>query len=186
MLQYTCGGDNMDERFGFIRDKIDIKILILFVLRRLPESVDFPTLAELVICDDGISYFDFAECVAELINTGHIYYSEDMYSITEKGRRNGEITESSLPYSVRIKAERNANIQSQHQKRNALISTSHEYRNRSGYIVSLSLSDGISDIISMELIAGSEIQAEFMENKFRKNAERIYDKIMNIMTNDDE
>lgn len=172
----------MDERFGFIRDKIDIKILILFVLRRLPERVDLPTLAELVICDDGIGYFDFAECVAELVDTGHIYYSEDMYSITEKGRRNGEITESSLPYSVRIKAEKNANIQAQYQKRNALISTSHEYKNRNGYIVALALSDGISNIISLELAVGSEDQAICLENKFRKDAEKIYSDILNLLT----
>lgn len=174
----------MDERFGFIRDKIDIKILILFVLRRLPESVDLPTLAELVICDDGIGYFDFAECVSELIDTGHIYYSDEKYSITEKGRRNGEITESSLPYSVRIKAEKNANIQSQHQKRNALINTSHEYKNRIGYTVNLALSDGISNVISMDLTVGSEAQAIYIENKFRKNAENIYSTILEILTNE--
>ena len=174
----------MDERFGFIRDKIDIKILILFVLRRLPESVDLPTLADLVICDDGISYFDFADCVAELIDTGHIFCADGMYSITEKGRRNGEITESSLPYSVRIKAEKSTNIQAQHQKRDALISTSHEYKNRSGYVVDLALSDGISNIISMELTVGSEDQAVFIENKFRKNAESVYNKILEMLTED--
>ena len=49
------------ERFGFIHDKLDIKILILFVLRRLPDYVQGDTLAELVLCDDGISYFDYTE-----------------------------------------------------------------------------------------------------------------------------
>ena len=176
----------MDERFGFIRDKIDIKILILFVLRRLPESVDLPTLADLVICDDGISYFDFADCVAELIDTGHIFCADGMYSITEKGRRNGEITESSLPYSVRIKAEKSTNIQAQYQKRDALITTSHEYKNRMGYVVSLALSDGISDIISLGLTVGSEDHALFVENNFRQNAEKIYDKILEILTEENK
>ena len=35
------------DNFGFIHDKLDIKILILFILRRLPGSVDPETLLEL-------------------------------------------------------------------------------------------------------------------------------------------
>ena len=35
------------DRFGFIHEKLDIKILILFILRRLPGVVDRETLGEL-------------------------------------------------------------------------------------------------------------------------------------------
>ena len=48
----------MNERFGFIHDKLDIKILILFILQRLYAPISMDTLAELTLCDDGISYFD--------------------------------------------------------------------------------------------------------------------------------
>ena len=34
------------DRFGFIHEKLDIKILILFILRRLPGVVDRETLGE--------------------------------------------------------------------------------------------------------------------------------------------
>ena len=40
------GRTDMDN-FGFIHDKLDIKILILFVLRRLPGAVDQETLLEI-------------------------------------------------------------------------------------------------------------------------------------------
>ena len=39
------------ERFGFIHGELDTRILILFVLRRLPRPVDMNTLAELCFCD---------------------------------------------------------------------------------------------------------------------------------------
>ena len=45
----------MENRFGFIREKLDIKILILFILKRLTAPVDFDKLSELTMCDDGIS-----------------------------------------------------------------------------------------------------------------------------------
>ena len=55
------------DHFGFIHEKMDIKILILFVLNLLPAPVDSLTLSELVFCDDGIGYFDYSDCLAELV-----------------------------------------------------------------------------------------------------------------------
>ena len=49
------------DRFGFIHEKLDIKILILFILRRLPGVVDRETLGELCQCDNGIGYFDYSD-----------------------------------------------------------------------------------------------------------------------------
>ena len=64
--------DNYGYTRGFIHEKLDIKILILFVLRRLPGTVEPETLQELCQCDDGISYFDYSDCLNELVETGHI------------------------------------------------------------------------------------------------------------------
>ena len=41
------------DNFGFIHGELDTKILILFILRRLPRPVDADTLAELCFCDTG-------------------------------------------------------------------------------------------------------------------------------------
>ena len=60
------------DHFGFIHEKMDIKILILYVLAQLPAPVDSLTLSDLVFCDDGIGYFDYSDCLAELAETGQI------------------------------------------------------------------------------------------------------------------
>jgi len=171
----------MDNRFGFIHDKLDIKILILFILSRLPEPIPFDSLAELTLCDDGISFFDFAECVSELVKTRHIEEENNKFTITDKGRKNGKITESSIPYSVRIKAEKSANSLALVLKRNSLISTSHSLQRRNGCTVDLSLSDGVGDVIQIKLLAGSEDQAISMEKNFSKNAEKLYAKISELL-----
>ena len=51
----------MIKSFGFIHEKLEIKVLILFILRRLPEPILLDDLIELAMCDDGISYFEFME-----------------------------------------------------------------------------------------------------------------------------
>ena len=91
-------------RLGFIHEKLDIKILILFILRRLPGEVEPETLCELCQCDGGIDYFDYSDCLSDLIETGHIKETPTGYTITDKGAKNAEPVESSLPYSVRMKA----------------------------------------------------------------------------------
>ena len=83
---------------GFIHDKLEIKFLILYIAARVSEPLPPEGMQELTMCDDGIGYFDFSECLNDLVKTGHLTLSEDgLYSITDKGIRNSQICESSLP-----------------------------------------------------------------------------------------
>ena len=171
----------MDRRYGFIHEKLDIKILILFVLRRLPAPVDIDMLADAVICDGGISYFDFADCLAELVETDHVTESDGKYLITDKGITNSQITESSLPFTVRVVAEKNASQLSTILSRDLSIKTSHISRGDGGYTVNLSLSDGKGPIISMSLLTSTEAECVKIERKFRKKAEAFYGEIIEMM-----
>jgi hypothetical protein len=94
--------------YGFIHDKLDIKFLILYIAARVIEPIPFDTVLDLTLCDDAIDYFDFSECLQDLVKTEHLSLSEDgLYSITEKGLRNSKICESSLAYSVRLRCDKN-------------------------------------------------------------------------------
>ena len=172
----------MVENFGFIHDRIEIKVLVLFVMRRLPEPVTIEVLTELTMCDEGVSYFDVTDCIAMLVKTDHLKIENKKYSLTTKGRRNGEILEKNLPYSVRTKAEDATAIVRGAQSRNAMIKTSRVADDVGEYKVSLTLSDGIGDIISMDLFAANEQQATTLENGFRKNAEKIYNTVIEMLT----
>ncbi|MGI5985726.1 MAG: DUF4364 family protein [Clostridiales bacterium] len=170
------------DRLGFIHEKLDIKILILYVLRRLPKPVSFETLSDLVMIDDGFDYFEYSQCLAELVDTGHVEQNENSYKITEIGAVHGDTVESSIPYSVRLKAERNARPLIEKMRRDALIGTSHELLKNGGCNVKLSLSDGIGDIISLSILSSDEEQAKKIEKYFREDAENIYHKIVNLLT----
>ena len=173
----------MRRRIGFIHDKLEIKILILFILRRLSAAIPIDTLAELTLCDDGISYFDFSECVEELVESDHIRLDKNMYSITKKGARNGETMEKTLPLSVRQIAEKAVATVQSSQRRDSMIKTLHKVNDDGTCTAVLSMSDGIGDIIKIELHSTSEQQASELENGFHKNAEKAYNALINAILN---
>ena len=168
----------MTGSFDFILDKLEIKILILLILRRLPEPVTLEELAELTMFIDGISYFDLTECVAELLRTGHVDLEDDKYRLTQKGVRNGMITENNLAHQVLSRAKDSTAAFRAAKNRNSNIKTSHSAVPEGGCIVSLSLSDGVGEIVAMELFAANEKQAMSLEKGFRKNAESIYNSLI--------
>ena len=171
----------MKGNYGFIHEKLEIKILILFILRRLAEPVSLETLTELTMSDDGIGYFDYVECVADLVRTEHISYNNGKYAITEKGMRNGEITESSLPFTVRRYTENAVYLLNLKENRHTMIKTAHTTKPEGGCTVTLSLSDGIGVVFAMELYAADEQHALALEDGFRKQAENVHNMIIKTL-----
>lgn len=69
--------------FGFISGKLEIKFLILYIASRVVKPVPFETLQELSMCDGGVDYFGFSECLADLVRTEHLTLAEGLYAITD-------------------------------------------------------------------------------------------------------
>ena len=167
--------------FGFISDKLEIKFLILYIASRVIEPVPFEVLQDLSMCDDGVDYFGFSECLADLVRTEHLTFEEGLYGITEKGRTNSAICESSLPYSVRMQVDHNLVSYNEQLRRRALVGAKTEKRPEGGYTVTLSLSDELDNLMKLELMVTREDMALDLQKRFKKNAEEIYSKILSVL-----
>ena len=143
---------------GFIQDKLEIKFLILYLAARVIEPVPFDTLLDLTLCDDAVDYFDFSECLADLVKTEHLTLDEEsgLYAITEKGRRNSEICETSLPYSVRLRCDKNLNACNRALRRKNQVKSSTEPRPNGTFTVSLSLDDDMGSVMDLKLMVPRE------------------------------
>lgn len=168
--------------FGFISDNLEIKFLILYIAARAAGPLPFEVLQDLSMCDGGVDYFAFSECLADLVRTEHLARDpEGLYSITAKGRRNSSICETSLPYSVRMQVEQKLVSCNEQLRRKALVGARLEQREKGGYDLTLSLSDELDDLMSLRLLVTRQDMALDLQKRWRDNAEEIYSKILAIL-----
>ncbi len=172
---------------GFVQDKLEIKFLILYIAARVIEPVPFDTVWDLTLCDDAIDYFDFSECLRDLVDTGHLTLSEDgLYAITEKGLRNSKICESSLAYSVRLRCDKNLEAWNRKLRRKNQVKASYAPRPNGTYTVKLDLEDDMGELLHLRLMAPREDMAKAMADRFQKSPERLYSAILGLLLQDEE
>ncbi len=169
---------------GFIRDKLQLKLLILYILDHLIQPVDLAQLTDLALCDEGVDYFGFSEALAELVGTGHVSLEEEQYAITPKGREHCQVCKSAVPYSVRMKCDRHTGAVNAVLRRNSQIQTEVLPRSGEEYTVRMSLSDDAGSVISMDMLSYSREQSEQLARNFKNHAEEIYNAILTAMLAD--
>ena len=168
-------------RYGFIHDKLDIKFLLLYILARAAAPLDFSTLTDLTMIDEGVDYFDFAEALSELVESGHATLTDGSYAITDKGRKNGAVCESSLPYSVRTKCSRRLSKVNAALRRDAQVRSEILPRADGTCTLRLSLDDEEGNILTLELLSPSQAQSERLAEGFKARPEQIYNGVLDVL-----
>lgn len=172
---------------GFVQDKLEIKFLILYIAARVIEPVPFDTVWDLTLCDDAIDYFDFSECLRDLVDTGHLTLSEDgLYAITEKGLRNSKICESSLAYSVRLRCDKNVEEWNRKLRRKNQVRSSYEQRPNGTFTVKLSFEDDMGELLNLRLMTPREDMAKAVTTRFQKAPEKLYSSLLSLLLQDEE
>lgn len=169
---------------GFIHSKLDIKLLLLYLTSRLVGPIDFATLTDLAMCDDGVDYFQYAEAVSELVNSGHLALADDLYTITEKGRRNIAAGESSLSPVIRRRCDQRLAPLNNAIARKAQVQALVEDGKDGGCTIRLKLDDKDAPIFELSLWAPSPEAGAQIAEAFRAHPERIYNGILGILLND--
>ena len=163
---------------GFIRDMLDVKVLILYVLSKAEKPMSLQNIYEICYQDDRLTYFDVCEAIPQLLKTGHATESEEgLVEITEKGRETVEITEDSIAYPVRERARTAVEVFNQESTRSGHVRTDILERDGS-FVALLELNDDVGKLISMEITAPSKKQARKLAASFHKCAEQLYSAVM--------
>ena len=167
------------QRLGFIHDMMDVKVLILFVAARSSYPLTVQEIYELCYQDDCLSYFDVCTAVPEMVASGHLQQvEEDRYEITEKGRNDGALTEDSIAFTVKQRAENAVSRFNRQLRRSSFVKTQVIPRDGGDYSVMMSLDDEMGNLMTLELVAPDQRQAVRLGRLFEKKAELIYNLTM--------
>jgi hypothetical protein len=168
---------------GFIQGKLEIKLLLLYILCRLEAPVNMDTLTDVAMCDDGVSYFDLSAALAELTESEHVSRTDELYQVTDKGRRNSAITEDNLPYSVRLRCDHrlveiNAQMRKLKRIHGAVIPREDD---RFQLRLALDGEDG-ENVFTMTLLCDTQEEADRLEKSFRRDPEGFVARLQSVLS----
>ena len=167
------------QRLGFIHDMLDVKVLILFVMARVGYSVNTQQIYELCYQDDCLSYFDVFTAVPEMVASGHLKQLEDdTYIITEKGKADGSLTEDSIAFTVKQRAENAVSRFNRQIRRSSFVKTQILPRESGDFSVIMALDDEMGNLMTLELVAPDQRQAVRLGKLFERKAEAVYNLTM--------
>ena len=167
------------QRLGFIHDMMDVKVLILYVMSRVNYPVTVQQIYELCYQDECLSYFDVCTAVPEMVNSLHLQELEDgCYQVTEKGKADGSLTQDSIAFSVRQRAENAVARFNRQIRRSSFVKTHILPRDNGDFSVILSLDDDMGNLMTLELMAPDQRQAVRLSRLFEKKAEAVYNLTM--------
>ncbi len=174
------------QRLGFIHDMMDVKVLILFVAARSAYPMTVQEIYELCYQDECLSYFDVCTAVPEMVVSGHLKQKDDTYEITEKGRQDGALTEDSLAFTVRNRAENAVSKFNRQLRRSSFVKTRIQPRDTGDYSVVMILDDEKTNLLTMELLAPTQRQARRLAKLFESKAEDVYNLTMTCLLEDED
>ena len=176
------------QRLGFIHDMLDVKILILFVMSRVSYPVNNGEIYELCYQDECLSYFDVCTAIPEMVKSGHLKEVEDeKYIITEKGKADGSLTEDSIAFTVKQRAENAVAKYNRQIRRSSFVRTQVIPRDTGDFSVIMALDDEMGNLMTLELMAPDQRQAVRLGKLFEKKAEMVYNLTMaELLDEEDE
>ena len=175
------------QRLGFIHDMLDVKILILFVMSRVSYPVTNGEIYELCYQDECLSYFDVCTAIPEMVKSGHLKEVEDeRYVITEKGKADGNLTEDSIAFTVKQRAENAVAKYNRRIRRSSFVRTQVIPRDSGDYSVIMALDDEMGNLMTLELMAPDQRQAVRLGKLFEKKAEMVYNLTMAELLDDED
>ena len=167
---------------GFIRNPLDVRLLILYILDHLISPVTMAELTDLALCDEGLDYFQFATALGALTENGHVAESEDgLLSITEKGRANCAICANELPISVRTQL-----LTKELKRRDQIRAVITPVPNEERYTVEMIIDDDAGNLLTLQMAAPDRQQATEFAQRFQKHPEALYHAVLSVLLDESE
>ncbi len=165
------------QKFG-IDTITDLKVFLLFLLDNIRYPVDHATVMEIMLENTDELSIDYDQCLAELAESGHLYYDEvdgeKYYMISDEGRLVASELYDSLDKEFRERSLRSAIKYITLSKSGASIKAYIEQTETKRYRVTLEAYDLQGEIMKTSLTVNSRTEAESIKRNFESKPDGVY------------
>ena len=156
---------------------MDIKVFLLFLLSHIGSPLDHNTLIDIVSQNTDDIMINYDECLNQLVDSEHLFFDEidgeKYYMVSKKGRMVASelydtLDEEFRERSIKCAAKYMALSQSGKSVNSKITKTEERY------MVTLSVSDSIGEIMKIDIAVNSLSEAERIKSNFDLKPENIY------------
>lgn len=166
------------------------KVLILYVLDKVPAGLSEDGLYKIVSSINDINYFYFKEVLTDLIDSNLVgtltkdEETESVLKITSEGKNSLSLTIEVLPGIVKLKADNVFKTEFPEITNKTSIVAEFTPRSEDDYIVKCRIIEKNETIFEVKTYAGSRERAKKIVDNWNTNASKIYPKILNLLSDE--
>lgn len=169
-----------------LREKNDIKIFILYLMRHIGYPLEFSSINDIVLQDGIVNYFDFAECFAELMETENIREIRNgevaTYEVTEKGREVCDSLQSDIIQTIREKSLKSAMRLLDFEKKGWSVKRSYTELDDGRFEFNCKVIEHKKDYMNITLVVENRKALDRMLHNFDERPEVVYRGLMSVLT----
>ena len=163
------------------------KVLILYILDQINEPVLDSTLLEVVSSVTDLNYFYFQQFLLDLLGSKYIikYEKDDntFYELSPDGKRILDLTISIIPGIMKLRVDTNLKPCIDKIAEELSVISDFTPDGENGFFVDCKIIDRNKVIFSIKVSAGSREQAKIIVDNWKKNAVKIYPKLLETLSN---
>ncbi len=174
-----------DIALGGLRNMLEIKILVCYMLSRVKEPMTRKQLCDCLQEEGLVNFFDLNEAIDDLLKQKMLkeetYLEENCITVTEEGKNNAETLETTLTNTLRERSVKSAlrMLARAKAERETKVDIT---KTESGYNVTFAI-DGLGEnLLTLSLYVADILQAEQLRDNFLNNPSDVYSKIIDVMT----
>ena len=164
---------------------VENKVLILYILNSIGRSITDNGLYKITSAINNINYFYFSNLLEDLVESKLVgsYTKEEqiLYEITSDGKNSLELTLDALPGLMKLKADNKLKDELINVEEESSVTAEFIPENEKDYTVKCKIIENNRTIFEVSTFAGSNEQAKRIADNWRKDAYKIYPKILELL-----
>ena len=167
-------------RPGGLTSSTEIRLLLCYLVKNAG-PIARQEIENALMEEALVNYFEIGSCLDDITRQQLVTVQDNVYSITDKGRKVAQELAYDLPRTVRESAIR-AVMQIRSWRHRAASNRAVVQEKDGQFSVVCSIADMGSDVFRMELAMPDKLTAEMIKNNFIAHGSDIFPKLLNALT----